>query len=188
MVGGARVVMPASRCADGGDASPRTSRHRGRGSTPRQTINRIRYNQPFLMPPLFTACPTRRRAACGRWHGGGTWVPRLLTRCAHTLGQPVQPRVSAAHATPIMGWSMDGLVARCTVSSQIHRIRYNQEPSMRSRKRASLSRSACCWSARAAAKAACCWRSAASSARSGSGALSASCMVSLSTSRPPEMG
>ena len=82
---------------------------------------------PLCRPQSATACPTRLRAACGRALGGGPAGHRRRRQGAKTLGKPVQPRVCAAHATPIMGWSIDWCLARGTVSSQIHRIRYNQK-------------------------------------------------------------
>src|SRR5215831_13863318 len=56
------------------------------------------------MPNISTAGSIRLRAAYVLSLCCGTAVHRLLKRCANTLGKPVQPSVSTARATPIIGW------------------------------------------------------------------------------------
>src|SRR5215813_6471037 len=65
-----------------------------------------------LMPNISTAGPIRLRAAYVLSLCCGTAVHRLLKRCANTLGKPVQPSVSTARATPIIGWRIYCFVAR----------------------------------------------------------------------------
>ena len=70
------------------------------------------WSGPCFMPTMSLAGPLRLSIVCGLALCGGTAVHRLLQRCANTLGQSVQPRVSTASATPIMGWSIDWFVVR----------------------------------------------------------------------------
>ena len=73
--GWATVVMPSSRCEDGGGESNLTSRNRARHSTPLQTINRIRYNQDAFL--RLTSVYSRRTTIYPILPGGAAGLLRM---------------------------------------------------------------------------------------------------------------